>query len=356
MKKNQQNTLIDLKDKTIQYPIIIYGAGAIGASFGGWLSLYYNNIYILARGDNAKILKSDGLVLYQKDKKKTDPIPLKIIEDINEKNDPLIVIIAVKNYNLEDAAREISSKLGDKTIIVALQNGIENQNILPKYFSKVIYGIVSYNAWIDKYGIIGYKEKGEIILGTLNKELDEITENISGYLNQAFPVRYTNKLQDAIHTKMIINLGNSVMTLFNYKDLKVDSISILKKIFIGVMKEGMQIIKASGYKEQKLKAMPSWKLINLVDLMPEKISNLFFKMNIDKIGPNSMTQDVLLHNRNKTELEFLNGYFVKLALKIGIKAPYNNAIYNICKEQFAKSGFKPFDAAEFWKNNKASFL
>jgi len=51
------------KDK---FEIVIYGVGAIGASLGGWLTPHYDKIYLLARGDNAKVIKSRGLTLYQK--------------------------------------------------------------------------------------------------------------------------------------------------------------------------------------------------------------------------------------------------------------------------------------------------
>ena len=49
-----------------QLEIVIYGAGAIGATICGFLIPHYDQIYLLARGDNAKAMKSRGLILYQK--------------------------------------------------------------------------------------------------------------------------------------------------------------------------------------------------------------------------------------------------------------------------------------------------
>ena len=46
--------------------IVIYGVGAIGAAIGGLLNPHYDKLYLLARGENAKVLKSKGLTLYQK--------------------------------------------------------------------------------------------------------------------------------------------------------------------------------------------------------------------------------------------------------------------------------------------------
>ena len=50
-----------------------------------------------------------------------------------------------------------------------------------------------------------------------------------------------------------------------------------------------------------------------------------------------------------TELEYLNGYIVGLADQWGLKAPYNRAIYRLCREQFANPDFEPLDIQEVWQ-------
>ena len=78
------------------------------------------------------------------DKKNHINIPIKIITDLNEIEPPEFIVITVKNYDLEEVAKDIHKKVGDKPIVIGLQNGIENQKILPKYFSKVVYGVIMY--------------------------------------------------------------------------------------------------------------------------------------------------------------------------------------------------------------------
>ena len=135
--------------------IVVYGAGAIGSTLAGWLFPHINNLYLLARGDNAKFMKKKGLILYHGENDNPEPIPIKIIEDLGELSNIDIVLIAVKNYDLEQVSKDIVEKVGDKAIIVGLQNGMENQSILPKYFSKIIYGVIVMSAWRDKPGIFG---------------------------------------------------------------------------------------------------------------------------------------------------------------------------------------------------------
>ena len=274
------------------------------------------------------------------------------IEDINEKPSADIIVIAVKNYDLEEVAKDIFSKLGDKPIIVALQNGVENQKILPKYFTKIIYGIILFNAWQDKPGIFGYRSKGQIILGTIDNSLQSTMEKVSQIFNLGIPTKITHILQEAAHSKMIINLGNSILTLidFNYNkiDNKISYISKFRKILINMLIEGIKIIQTAGYQEQKLKGLPPWNALKILIDAPDEKADQLFKQNMKEIGINSMMQDIITRGKSQSELESINGYFVKLADSLGIKAPYNKVIYQLCKTQFDKSPFQPLDIKVVW--------
>ena len=79
----------------------------------------------------------------------------------------------MKNYSLVDAAEQIKYQCGDKPIIVSMANGRINQEISPKYFSKVIYCVVLHNAWrdieyIEKENklIVGSQKRGPLLIGT----------------------------------------------------------------------------------------------------------------------------------------------------------------------------------------------
>ena len=62
----------------------------------------------------------------------------------------------------------------------------------------------------------------------------------------------------------------------------------------------------------------------------------------------SMAQDILQRGGAHSELESLNGYFIKLADEKNLSVPYNRAIYDLCKEEFSKPGFKPMDVKDVW--------
>ena len=95
---------------------------------------------------------------------------MKVIESIDEIPSPDIIIITVKNYDLDRTAQTLRHQLGNcQPIVASLQNGVENQQILPKYFSRAMYGVVCYNAWRDGVGKVSYVKPGYLIIGTPNK-------------------------------------------------------------------------------------------------------------------------------------------------------------------------------------------
>ena len=115
--------------------IVIYGIGGIGATLGGWLTQRYDSVYLLARGDNAKALKGNGLILKNVVSDTIETIKVNVIEDLNEIPKIDVVVITVKNYDLGAVAKDISEKLGDSPIVVGLQNGFANPKVIPKYFT-----------------------------------------------------------------------------------------------------------------------------------------------------------------------------------------------------------------------------
>ena len=62
-----------------------------------------------------------------------------------------------------------------------------------------------------------------------------------------------------------------------------------------------------------------------------------------------MAQDLLINKSKRTELESLNGYFLKLAKEVGFDAKINKRLYDICKREFSKADFQPSDIESVWR-------
>jgi 2-dehydropantoate 2-reductase len=328
--------------------VVIFGAGAVGCSVCGWVGSAYEGIRLLARGKNAEAIRSNGITLYKggEPNAKTN-VRVNVIADLSKIPDADVVVLAVKNYSLDAVAKAVREALGDKPIVVGLQNGVENQAILPRHFTRVVYGIVGYNAWVDAPGVVGYQKRGPLVLGTLDNGLQSEMASVAEVLNLGLETVITPRFQDAAHSKLILNLSNSLTTLIGHGFQEVSSVSLLQRVLSNLILEGMQIVKTAGHREWRIGGMPSWAIITASAKLPQFLTRAIFKANLKKMVMSSMAQDVRKGDR-ETEIESINGYIIRLADKLGLQAPYNRAIYQICREEFGKPSFKPLDIRNVW--------
>lgn len=339
-----------LKDKNI----VFFGAGAIGSTIGGWLAPYHSSLYFLDQGAVLEKLKNEGLQLFQGDRpSEKEKISVKTISNLNELKKIDIIFLAVKNYSLDFVSQLIVQNAGKDVLIVALQNGVENQKILPKYFSRIIYGVIGYNAWPSESGIYGYQKKGPVVLGTLNPtDLQDEKLAIKELMEKGVETIIKDDFQSAAYSKMIINLTNSLTTLIGHGYRELSSLKLMQKILSQMTYEGIQIVKAAGIKECSIGGMPSWFLMTAAAKLPSCLTRAVFKKNLKKMVLSSMAQDIIQNKSGQSELESINGHLLKMANEFHVNAPYNREIYNLCSSEFGKKDFKTLDIQEVWEKIK----
>ncbi len=320
------------------FNIVIFGAGAIGATIAAWLHQVHANTFILARNDTLEALRMQGLkILSDNEKPKTHNVVT--IETLRDLSHVDIVILCVKNYSLEGAAKQIKSEIGDSATIVAIQNGLDNQSILPDYFSKVIYGIAQHNAWKDGLATAGYNRKKTAILDSSQKQNIANFDKLASIFKQAMPTVTTDRFNDAAHSKLIANLTNSLLSLCG-KPESNEQLKALHKLFIKVLTESLNAIEAAGYKQFPIEDIPSWKLLRLMACMPAFVSRGRFQQGLKAVKLTSMQQD-LMQGTGASELETINGYLLKLAEENNSPAPYSEALFDICQDHFKNNPSSP---------------
>lgn len=337
-----------------QKSILLIGAGAIGTTIATWIAPHHNYFYVMDQGDTLNAIKQKGVFAYlQNHKEKGEKVCVKTIDNFTDIPVPDIILICVKNYSLEGISSAIIQAYGQKcidhTIVVGLQNGIENQQILPRYFNKSIYGIISFNAWLDQPGVAGYQAKGPFIFGTPDNRFQDEANEVSELFNLGVKAIVSNRFQDAAMSKMVVNLTNSFTTLMGLGYQIIDDKSLFQHILSQLTYEGVQIAKASGHKECKVGDTPSWRLMAASATLPQFLTRRLFDKNIKKMVISSMAQDIIQNGRRDNELESINGHFIAIANKHRIPAPYNRAIYQLCLEAFHNTHFTPIAVSDIHK-------
>ncbi len=327
--------------------VIFFGTGAIGGTAGAWVAAKHAETVLVARGNTYRAIRENGLTLYREGGPR-ERVRVNVVECLEDAPDADVVVIAVKNFNLEQVCPAIRDRFGIKPVIVGLQNGVRNQRILPRYFPRVLYGIVGYNAWIDTPGVIGFQKKGPILLGTPDNGLRAEARAVAGIFQRGVPAPVIDRLQDAAHCKLVLNLSNSVTTLVGHGYGPVEPLPLFQRILSNVLLEGIQIVRAAGHREFRISGMPNWALIKASAKLPQFATLPLFRRNLRKMVRSSMSQDVIQCGRHESELEDINGYLIGLADSHGIPAPYNRAVYRLCQEHFSRPAFAPVPVRDVW--------
>ncbi len=149
--------------------VAVVGAGAIGASIAVRLMEAGKQVVISANGERkARYLKQGFVVngrqyfLPVKDKYEADPADL--------------VIIAVKNYSLEEAIEEMRPYVSVNTIILSLLNGIDAVPRLRREFGEdsVPYAMILGIDALREGNRVQYLAKGRIFCGFEKEKVEEV--------------------------------------------------------------------------------------------------------------------------------------------------------------------------------------
>ena len=98
--------------------IVIYGAGAIGITLATWMTSCGINVALFARPKKAVLLKQKNIRILKADKEIIAPTALKIINHIDSGETIDLLIMTVKNFNLEQSSQALSKAIDRDTLIL----------------------------------------------------------------------------------------------------------------------------------------------------------------------------------------------------------------------------------------------
>jgi 2-dehydropantoate 2-reductase len=327
--------------------VLFIGPGAIGASVAAWVAESYSAVWIMGHGETQAALRQNGITTYDfADPERTRrTVRVATVDRPGEVGDVDVVVLAVKNYSLETIASQVRETLGNRPIVVSMANGIDNQRVLPKFFSRTIYCVVSYNARRDAPGVVGYQRKGPLLIGTPDNTLGEELRLVQSILARGCPTEIVDHLHDAVHTKIVINLTNALDALVGRGSRPLSNPAIYQQLLSQTLWEGVRTVRAAGYREHRIAGIPPFALLHVAAALPGWLTRPLFKRELRAMRMSSMTQDVVLRGAHDTELESITGYVVRLAQEHGVPVPYNRAIYRLGRERF-HPGFAPLSCEE----------
>jgi len=194
--------------------IVVFGSGAIGSLFGALLAKQ-NNVALVGRAPHITCIQQKGLLINGKTRLKVSVPAVESIKDVSFSPD--LILLTVKSYDTETASSQLSSLVDNQTMVVSLQNGLNNIQKIEQYIEKkhILAGVTTHGTLFVKPGTITHTGKGTTILGELNGDSSERLRMLVSVFNQAgIETQMSTDIKREIWKKTIINSSINPLTGF----------------------------------------------------------------------------------------------------------------------------------------------
>ena len=302
--------------------IAMMGSGGVGGFFGGRLANAGYDVSFIARGAHLKAMRENGLTIESEAQGDIRVPKVHATDDPASLGPVDLVILSVKLWDTESAARSILPLVGPGTGVLSLQNGVIKDEILRSVLpeSAVMGGVGYVATHISRPGVIhqvGTMQR--IVVGEYDGRASERAKFLHEALVKAgVAAELSADVRKAIWEKYVFLVGLSATTATMRSTIGPIRENPQSRAFLlALMREVVAVGRAHGvalaqdYADARLK---------FADGLPADMTS-------------SMAHD--LERGNRLEVNWLSGGVVKLGKEKGVPTPANSAVCDILALQAA---------------------
>lgn len=304
--------------------IVVIGLGGVGGYFGFKISqnnetFHQYTISFIARGETYKKVKEQGLTLISAEHRNDKTHPNAVYENISDVIQPDLVLICVKEYDLERVCSELKEVINEDTILLPMMNGADIydriRKIIPDHI--ILPSCIYVASHIKEKGVVEHKGKtGKMIFG---KDPEHPTKDIDWVINVMKESRVDFEFKDNplidIWTKFIFIASFGLVTAKHNSSIgTICTDPVQKNEATELMKEIELIAHQKGIILEE----------NIITKTFEKASTFPFET------PTSLQLDINSGKEN-SELELFAGAVIRYGNELGIRVPFTQKIYDEIK-------------------------
>ena len=295
--------------------IAIMGTGAVGGYFGAKLAAAGHELVFIARGKHLEAMRGAGLRV-------DSPQGNLHVRNSVFTDDPAaggtvdIVLFCVKSYDTEAAAQALAPMIGDATIILSLQNGVDNPEKIARLWDarRTFAGVVYIGSQTVGPGVILHSAGGKIVLGQQGGDRSSGAELERTLSAAGINCAISEDIRKVQWAKLLWNAPFCAISSLCRADMK-------------------EILESEQLKELAIDCMAEVQAAALTNniMLPDALfdETLAFSTGLGTFKP-SMLQDLLAGK--PLEYEAFNGIVVKLLRQAGKPAPVNQCFYALLKQ------------------------
>ena len=296
--------------------VAVIGAGGVGGYFGGLLARAGHEVTFVARGPHLRAIKDNGLRI-ESQLDGTFTVPGNATNNTATVGEQDLVIFTVKMYHNSDAVSAVLPLIGPETVVLTLQNGIENGEILAETVGEdhVMIGSAYMEGRISEPGVVTQSGPGIAAFGEMNVGISRRGENLLQRFQEAgWRVNLHENMPGMLWKKFAYIAGSAaVCAAANcvYEEMRTKPET--RQLIRDAIEEVLAVGKARG--APVMADSLAWAMDSL-DRFPGQ-------------GRASMAKDFT--DQRPVELEGLTGTVVRMARELEIPTPANDFLYAILK-------------------------
>ena len=294
--------------------VMVLGAGAIGSLFGGLLSKN-NDVTLVGREAHVEQVKKHGLKITGEIDAVVHPYAVCDVSEAEGKPD--LLLITVKSYDTGEAAEIAKKVVGGETLILSLQNGLDNLEKITSVLGErnVVAGVTTEGSLFLKPGEIKYTGRGSTVVGEINGSVSERVRKVAEVFNTAgFKTSVSGSMIREIWKKAVVNASiNPITALFDIKNGEVLQHKPLYEFMRRACVEAVRVARKVGMEMDE-------------EEMVEKTQEV---LRVTAENYSSMVQS--LRKGKFTEIDSINGYMLRMAVKYGVRVPINELLVKMVK-------------------------
>lgn len=247
--------------------ICIIGTGGVGGYFGARLANSGYDVTFVARGEHLKAIRNQGL-LVKSINGDVKIFPAKVTDEPKGEFD--LVLVAVKVWHIRELGDMLKRIVGESTVVLPLENGIEAVDLLQQFVSpsQVLGGLCRIFSSIEAPGIINHSAYDpSITFGELDNSLSDRAKEIGGIFKNS-NIRFTiaEDIEKEIWIKFIFIASTSTIGALTRSSYGVyRSLSETRQLLSDVINEMVEVGIAKGVNITKKLV---GKTLDFIDKMP----------------------------------------------------------------------------------------
>lgn len=292
--------------RTIQ-SVILIGLGAIGAAYGSRLHKTLGERHtVIANEERIRRYSKTGIDV------EGEPFHFHFTKPDAEAAPADLILIAVKNAELQEAIRDMKHHVGPKTILLPLLNGISSEEELAAVYpdNPILYSMCVGIDAIRSGNQVRFSNIGKICFGEKDKTVSDHVKAVMELFDRSeIPYEVPEDIWRTLWWKFMFNVGINQTSAVLRAPYKVfQNVSAAHQWMEAAMYEVVELSKKAG-----------------VHLTEEDVHS--FRPILAKLAPDgktSMLQDV--DAGRKTEVEYFAGKVCELGKKYGVPTPINDQL------------------------------